>query len=227
MSYGIEILNNNDRIVIDTNYANFGFLSTSLSTATPGSSYPGLAGTVSSDLIVARANNTANGLVSRSINSASWATSLEGAASTTRYYAIRRFDSLNPSTASGYGFAVYNTSSNVIFTSNITKNFEIVAVGTFNSFVSNTIQLNFPSNTGWYSNFDKYYVVVNNTRAQYELIPSGVGFYAKFYRVCYNYLWANSTHGRITVTSYNYDGLSNLNFKINTDFHYMILKEIP
>lgn len=224
MSYGIEILNNNDRIVIDTNYANFGFLSTTLSTATPGSSYPGLAGTVASDLIVARANNSANGLVSRSISPNTWASTLEGAASATRYYAIRRFDSLNPSTASGYGFAVYTTTSNVIFTSNITKNFEIVAVGTLNSFASNTTKLYFPSNTGWYSNFDKYYVVVNNTLTYYILIPSGVGFLVNTYRNSYDYTWANSTHGRITIDSSYYNGSAFTT--LNRDFHYMILKEL-
>jgi len=221
MSYGIEILNNSDRIVIDLNYANFGFLSTTLSTATPGSSYPGLAGTVTSDLIIARANTSSNGVVGRNISLGSWVTTQGEAASSIRYYAIRRFDSLNPPTASGYGFAVYNTSSNVIFTSNIAKNFEIVTVGTFNSSVSNTNNIAFPSSTTWYPNFDKYYCAVNPTII-FTYIFSGV---LAIRTVGYRYLWANSTHGRIIVESNLRQGTSPIQ-KLNLDFHYMILKEL-
>jgi len=219
MSYGIEILNNNDRIVIDINYANFGFLSTTLSTATPGSSYPGLAGTVASDLIVARANNTSNGLIAKSIIG-QWVANTQDAPSTTRYYVLRRFDSLNPSTSSGYGFTVYNTSSNVIFTSNIAKNFEIVTVGTFNSSVSNTNNIAFPSSTTWYSDFDKYYCVVNPTLYfQYTFLGA-----TSTRRIGYRYLWANSTHGRIIIENNIRQGTALV--KLNLDFHYMILKEL-
>jgi hypothetical protein len=223
MSYGIEILNNNDRIIIDLNYANFGFFSNNLSTATPGSSYPGLANTKSSDLIIARSNTNSNGMVSRSISPSTWATTLEGAASETRYYVIRRFDELNPSTASGYGFAVYNTSSNVIFTSNIAKNFEIVVAGTHNSFVANTLTIAFPSNTTYYSDFSKYYGAINNTICYYLV----VGFFPTVinqYRVGYRYIWANSTHGRILIDCYFNNGTANTT--LNRDFHYMILKEL-
>jgi hypothetical protein len=224
MSYGIEILNNNDRIVIDLNYANFGLFSNSLSTATPGSTYPGLANTTSSDLILARANNTANGRVARGVVANTWCGTTDEAASAIRYYVLRRFDQLNPSTAAGYGVAVYNTSSNVIFTSNIAKNFEIVAAGTHNSAASNTLNIAFPSSTTWYSDFDKYYCAVNASICFYLVIPSFPNALINAYRVAYRYQWANSTHGRIIVESQYFNGTSNTT--LNRDFHYMILKEL-
>jgi hypothetical protein len=220
MSYGIEILNNSDRIVIDLNYANFGFFSNNLSTATPGATYPGLANTVASDLIIARANTSSNGVVAKTVAN-TWVTTQGEAPTTLSYYVIRRFDSLNPATASGYGFAVYNTSSNVIFTSNIAKNFEIVAIGTLNSTASNTNNIAFPSATTWYSNFDKYYCAVNPT-VSFTFLVSGV---LSIYTVGYRYLWANSTHGRIVIESNLRQGTSPIQ-KLNRDFHYMILKEL-
>jgi hypothetical protein len=224
MSYGIEIINSSDRIVIDLNYANFGLFSNNLSTATPGSSYPGLAGTVASDLIVARANydiNNANGVVSKT-TIGTWAQAAGGAATTVSYYVLRRFDVLNPALASGYGIAVYNTSSNVIFSSNIAKNFEIVTVGTFNSQLSNVSNLFFPSNTTWYSDIDKYYCVTNPSSSL------AVAFFLGGWIVTtrgYRYQFANATHGRIIIESNIRQGTTQPT-KVNADFHYMILKEL-
>jgi hypothetical protein len=220
MSYGVEILNNNDRIVIDLNYANFGFVSDTLSTATPGTAYPGLAGSVTSDLVIARANTTSDGVIAKTVTG-TWANTQGGAASITRYYVIRRFDSLNPASSSGYGFAVYNTSSNVIFTSNIAKNFEIVTAGTFNSSISGVANIAFPSATTWYSNFDKYYCAINST-VSFTFLVSGS---LSNYKVGYTYLWANSTHGRILVESNLKQGTSPIQ-TLNRDFHYMILREL-
>ena len=224
MSYGIEIQNTDSRIVIDTNYANFGFFSTNTSTATQGATYPGLAGVNTSiDLIAARANTTANGYVSRTYNT--WASTGLGAVATNIYYVIRRFTTLNPTTATGYGFAVYDASSNVLFTSNITKNFEIVATGIFNGSVSNTTNLAFPSNTTWYSDFTKYYAIVNATNLSESAGPFPPNNYQ--IRACYKWVWANSTHGRILLESSIALGtyLTQGN-PFDTDFHYMIVKEL-
>jgi len=221
MAFGIEIINNNDRILIDNNYPNIGFFSTSTSTATSGSNYPGLAGNVASDLVVARANTNTNGVVSKDINSTppTW---YAGGTSPITYYLLRRFDTLGVS-QSGYGVQVYANTGNVTFTSNISKNFEIVTVGTFNSFISNTFNIAFPSSTTWYSDFTKYYCAINPTASFQFTIPSvGTNIF-----ICgYRYVWANSTHGRIVVESNQQPpGTSPLN-KLNRDFHYMILKEL-
>jgi hypothetical protein len=220
MAYGIEIQNADGRIVIDTSYANFGFVSTSTSTAAAGATYPGLAGANTTiDLIAARANTGANGYVSRNYNT--WAGL---GVSTNVYYVIRRFTTLNPATATGYGFAVYNATSNLIFTSNITKNFEIVATGVFNGLLSNATNLAFPSSTTWYSDFTKYYAVVNATILNEAAGLPPNNFYT---RACYNWRWANSTHGRILLeSSLAFGSAATQGAPYGSDFHYMILKEL-
>lgn len=225
MAFGIEIINNNDRIIIDNNYANFGLLSTTVSTATANSSYPGLAGNVVSDLVVARAAVSANGLVSRGVPNR-WAETNAGFPSSVSYYIIRRNDTLVSPQSSGYGLEVYANTGNVVFSANISKNFEIVAVGNFNGVAANAVNLAFPSTTGWYSDFDKYYCVVNPTYSQYFItgFPSVTSY---IYAAGYRYIWANSTHGRIVVES-NYQGLFPATGyqKNGRDFHYMIMKEL-
>jgi hypothetical protein len=226
MAYGIEIQNADGRIVIDTSYANFGFLSESTSTASAGATFPGLAGAnVVIDLVAARANTGANGIVSRDDNKATWVDIGKAGVPTNVYYVIRRFTTLNPATATGYGFAVYNSTSNVIFTSNIAKNFEVVAVGIFNgSKAGPATNISFPSATTWYSDFTKYYAVVNGTSVSELSFTPPNNYHG---RACYRWRWANSTHGRITVESGVAFGtaLTPLN-PVDYDFYYMILKEL-
>lgn len=226
MPFGIEIQNNNGRIIIDENYANFGFLSTSTSAAAQGSTYPGLAGVVSSDLVVARANTSANGYVSRTAGvgtSKLWATTGIGGASSYIYYVIRRFSTLVSTSTSRYGVEVYTSTGNVAFTSNISKNFDIITVGTINSSRSGVPILYFPSSTGWYSDFTKYYCVMNNTDLwETTFIPPNF----IYYRQCYRYVWANSTHGRIEVHSGTATGTSLTPTAAGLgDWKYMIIKE--
>jgi hypothetical protein len=219
MAFGIEIINNNDRILIDNNYANFGYFSTTQSTATPASSYPGLAGNTTADLVVARPNTSSNGVVSRTFSV--WGSVLNPASYV--YYLIRRFDTLGVS-QSGYGVQVYANTGNVTFTSNISKNFEIVTVGTFNSTVANAVNIAFPSATTLYSDFSKYYCIVNSTASSSFTIPFPVP--TEIVAVTgYRYVWANSTHGRILIENWIQSGGGALN-KRNYDFHYMIVKEL-
>lgn len=228
MAFGIEIINNNDRILIDNNYPNIGFFSTSTSTASPGSAYPGLVGNVASDLVVARSNTLSNGIVSKDTTGSNWVTSgvnsPGGAPNGFIYYLLRRNDTLATSQP-GYGLEVYANTGNVIFTSNVTKNFEIVTVGTFNSQVANTQNIAFPSSSTWYSDFTKYYCAINSTWSLYLVIPSFPTALTNIFNVAYRYVWANSTHGRIVIESYQQTTTGSIN-KLNTDFHYMILKEL-
>lgn len=219
MAFGIEIINNNDRILIDNNYANFGYFTTTQSTATPTSSYPGLAGNTSRDLVVARPNTGSNGVVSRTFSV--WGAVLNPASYV--YYLIRNNDSLGIA-ASGFGVQVYTNTGNTTFTSNITKNFDIIAVGTFNSTAANVVNIAFPSATTLYSDFSKYYCVVNSTAASAFTIPYPVPTEIVTVQG-YRYEWANSTHGRIRIENWIQSGGGPLNKK-NSDFHYMILKEL-
>ena len=226
MPFGIEIQNNNGRIIIDENYANFGFLSTNTSAAAQGSTYPGLVGNTITDLIVARSNTSANGYVSKTAGvgtSKLWATTGIGGASSYIYYVIRRFSTLVSTSTSRYGVEVYTNTGNVAFTSNISKNFDIITVGTINSSRSGVPILYFPSNTGWYSDFTKYYCVMNNTELWETPVFPPTYLY---YRQCYRYVWANSTHGRIEVHSGTATGTSLTPTAAGLgDWKYMIIKE--
>lgn len=228
MAFGIEIINNNDRIIIDNTYSNFGYFSINSSTASRDSTYPGIANTVSSDFIIARAANSANGHLAKGIGGGGTDTwgpvSAQQGVSSVVFYVLRnntRF--INPGT-SGYGVEVYANTGNVVFTSNITKNFELVALGNFNSKSANVTNIAFPSSTTWYSDFTKYFVIMNNTFSFYlaEVPPSPnfPGIPGVDWRQSYRYQWANSTHGRIFVES------RSGNTTIDFDFHYAILKEI-
>jgi hypothetical protein len=222
MSYGIEIQNADGRIVIDGTYSNYDTISPTISTATANSSYPGIANTLSTDLVFGRASNTSNGLVGRTLTTNVWNKWLDTV--TSNYYVVRRFDQLNSNVIPNYGLAVYSETGNVLFSSNIAKNFEIIVTGTFNSKVSNTINTSFPSATTWYSDFHKYYCVINNTRVELITIPFP---FAEFWFVeAYRYLWANSTHGRITIENYLQPVGGNRATK-DLNFDYMIVKEIP
>lgn len=228
MAFGIEIINNNDRILIDNNYPNIGFFSINTSTASPNSAYPGLAGNVASDLVVARANTSSNGIVSKNPAATNWVTSgvnSPGGANAFIYYLLRRNDTLATSQP-GFGLEVYANTGNVIFTSNVTKNFEIVTVGTFNSQVANTQNIAFPSSTTWYSDFSRYYCAINSAWSLYLVIPSFPTAITNIFNVAYRYVWANSSHGRIVIESYQENLTAGTISKLNTDFQYMILKEI-
>lgn len=228
MAFGIEIINNNDRIIIDNNYSNFGYFSLNSSTAARDSAYPGVANTVASDFIVARPNTSANGILGRSSQfglAPKWGPpSVQGGVPSAIFYVLRNNTRFIPAQLSGYGVEVYANTGNVVFTSNVTKNFEVVAVGNFNSKTANVTNIAFPSSTTWYSNFTDYYVVINNT-ISYYLAPvppqdNFPGIPGIDFVVGYTYRWANSTHGRILITSYS-GGIP-----IDFDFHYMILKEV-
>lgn len=225
MAFGIEIINNNDRILIDNNYPNIGFVSTTTSTASPGSAYPGLVGNVASDLVVARSNTSSNGMVSKNFAATNWVTSgvnsPGGAPNGFIYYLLRRNDTLVTSQP-GYGLEVYANTGNVIFTSNVTKNFEIITIGTFNSQIANTQNIAFPSSSTWYSDFTKYYCAINSTGSQYIVIPFTATL---IYNISYRYIWANSSHGRIVVESF-LESIPGGISKLNYDFQYMILKEL-
>jgi hypothetical protein len=229
MSYGIEIQNADGRIVIDSSYVNLGLISNTVSTATKGSAYPGLGGTTASDLIFARAETNSNGIVGKYLTE--WAQNMNVGipnlviANTFIYYAVRSNSSLLSPGSTGYGFEVYNESGNVAFSSNITKNFEIVVAGVFNAAAANAPSITFPSSSTTYSNLDKYYCVVDNTSVVEDAREDRFGnLTTQAYRIGYTYQWLGSNTGRITVNnSLFFSGTFNLNF----DFHYMIVKEIP
>jgi len=252
MSYGIEILNNNNRILIDENYPNIGFVSTATTTtnlSTSGrQSYPGITGYTTGDLVFSRTATNTNGFIANgwdhqggfTLNK--WWEYIEGPRNTSNQepqdffepssvvsYLLRDMSGIYSPSTSGYGLEVYKSNGDVIFTSNISKHFSIIASGSFNASVSNVTHIDFPSSTGTYSDLDKYYCLMNPTFAAEIPIFTTLNAALRGYQ----YTWTSSTTGRIRVWNTGFQWLNYINnvngptlTKPDIDRHYMIIKEI-
>jgi hypothetical protein len=225
MSYGVEILNDNDRIVIDTNYVNIVPLLDPPTVVAGAAAYPGYANSSNSDLVVAQPSTTVN--TTLAVRTGAGGSATWSAAS--RYNVLRRFDSFSDDILPSYGLLVRNESANIIFSSNIGRNFEIVTIGVFNSSKANTLNIVLPSSTTLYSDFNKYYCCMAGTLLfSFNLFTPPTGY---DYVQAYTFLYANSTHGQIRIDSYT--ATRNLDPPYGTtygtrfsDFQYMILKEL-
>lgn len=225
MAFGIEIINNDSRVIIDDTYANLLPTSINFSTVTPNTAYPGAISVQSGDFVIARANTNSNGMVGlKYIPEQRW-TDFQ-TPNDFKYYVLRRASTLYATNSinTGYGLQVFNSTSSVVFNSNISTNFEIIAVGVFNSNVANVFNIAFPSNTGWYSDFSKYYCVINNTFVRTFTTAPPVPITLNHW-IGYRYVWANSSYGRIVIENNSITAGGPLT-KHNADFNYMILKEI-
>lgn len=240
MSYGIEILNNNDRILIDENYPHVNFQSTTASSYTMTSSNPGAftgnANELASDLVLGRADTNVNGWIGRGFNIAGnskWG--IDGPygpapASVILFYLVRNLSSLLSAATSGYGMEVYGSNgTDVYFSSNISKGLDIVEVGSFNSLAAGAEYFRYPA-SGTLSDFHKHYCVLNNTLYTEILTAARPDFQYTTYIRGYQYNWSTSTTGFFNIGSwyqtYNTGNGQITNVRPDIDFHYMILKEL-
>lgn len=246
MSYGIEIINSNDRVLIDENYANFGLKSTTYTTQnlTSGAGrlvYPNISGSAAGDIIIARTGTNDDGTLSRGFDSnaqsgQTWPVYWESLATAkipSRYdhpdtavtNIIRDMGNLYSPATSGYGIEVYKSNGDLAFTSNISKHYTILATGIFNGYNSSTPTISFPSATTSYSDLANVYVGMNPCMA-FELDLNPVYFLSM---TGYEYEWTSSTAGRIHVHNLSYrSGYSSGNgtFGENRDMTYLILREV-
>jgi hypothetical protein len=150
MTYGIEIRNNSDRVIIDEGYSNLYVVNETASLAAVASAYPTT--NYGSDLIVARPYLNQNGFVSlctsgglywtysgtgatapANIN-ANWSTNTPQApspASGFNYHALRKVQTNQTPPASGYGLVVYDsTGTNAQFSATSSnKQASIMSIG--------------------------------------------------------------------------------------------------
>lgn len=125
MSYGIEIRNNSDRVIIDENYSNLYIVNETASSAAVGSSYPTT--NYGTDLIIAAPVANQSGFISHSTSGGHyWSHNGSAASGTTYayevsckpptpssgylYYTLRKVNGNQTPPTSGYGFVVYDTS---------------------------------------------------------------------------------------------------------------------
>jgi hypothetical protein len=149
MTYGLEIKNNSDRVIIDQSYPNFYIVNETFSAATVGSNYPT---TNPSDLIIARTDMNQNGLVTQAggqvmsggqiVTSSPrcWGVSSIGQSSSCtptspaggyRYHSIRKVIGNQAIPTSGFGLVVYGPSGNDILFSSVSSNKQatLVSIG--------------------------------------------------------------------------------------------------
>jgi hypothetical protein len=236
MSYGIEITNNNNRILVDENYPNMGYQSTTASSYTVSSSnntFTGNANELAGDLVIGRAGTSSDGWVGRGLlgNWPKFTTVYHpNPAATIEYYLTRNLSGLLTAATSGYGMEVYGSNgTDVYFSSNISKGLDIVEIGTFNSSSAGVEYFRYPA-SGNLSDFHKHYCVLNNTIFG-DLLTSGFPniAYTAYIRA-YQYNWATSTTGYFNIGSW-YQTYYTQTFQMvitrpNIDFQYMILKEL-
>lgn len=232
MSYGIEILNLNDRILIDDQYPFPGYQSTTASTVTPGGAFPpaytGNANQQSGDLVIARAASGSNGVVGKG-RGTNWPNTggYYSLPSSYSYYLIRNLSSLISASTSGYGLEVYGSNgTDVYFTSNISKGLIIVESGSLNSASSGVYSIPWPSATGTVSDLHKHYCIINETNIWSD--PVIFQTYRRDYITGYRYEWTATNTGRIHIESYYLlnTNLPNNKSGINRTFNYVILKEL-
>lgn len=237
MSYGIEIINTNDRILIDENYPHLEFITTtpdSYTMTNTTSAFTGNANQQAGDLILGRAATNTNGWIGgQGLVGGQWGR--DGPygpppASTVLFHLVRNMASVRTASTSGYGLEVYGSNgTDVYFSSNISKGLDIVEVGSFNSVSAGAEYFRYPA-SGNLSNFDKHYCVLNNGMYD-EILTSGFPNIAyTTYIVGYQYNWVTSTTGYFNIGSwyqtYYTQTFQTVITRINVPFHYMILKEV-
>jgi len=233
MSYGIEIINNDDRILIDDQFPFPGYVSTTPSTGPSsttifgGGTYTGNGSQQSGDLVIARAPTGTDGYVGKG-TSALWPNSgVSPLAFPYSYYLIRNLSGLVSKSTSGYGMEVYGSNGNdVYFTSNISKGLSVVEAGVLNSQSSGIYSVAWPSSTGTVSDLHKHFCLINETKLWGSPVPFQSGVFDRIV-LAYRYEWVSGTSGRLHIESYRARS-NNLSNKsgINIQFNYVIFKEL-
>lgn len=209
MSYGILVENVDGRTQIDETYSNLYFSSTTEASAAAGAAYPP-SGVSLADFVFARAKS--NGHVAVGVNDGTDGGGYSGPAfmysnnlsinrivaptSGFGYYVCKKFSGNISASTSGYGLEVYNSSSQVVFSTNsFSANFKILAAGVMGSGTFSEIP--FPSATTTYSDLTKVFVLMNNTEHTRVYVP----VYSIDYEetIGYRYEFVSGNAGRVHV----------------------------
>jgi len=182
MSFGITVENIDGRVTIDETYPHI-YPRTTI-TVSSGAAYPGT-GHQSGDLVLANSFNDGYIGIGALTNggAGSYMTTSEG---TNRfpasfgyfvYFGSKIAGNILPA-GSGYGIEVYNSSSQLVYTTDTSQAFRVVASGSFPGAPQGqpAIELSFPSAIGEFEDLTKIYVLLNNT-SHFRLNDPGLGEY--------------------------------------------------
>jgi hypothetical protein len=189
MTYGIEIKNNLGSILIDQAYPNFGPTSTSVSTVSPGTSYPPAGTNQFLDLIFAAPSVGDDALVSIEYDGVqrNWQDNNSlGVPTNYRYYVFRDFADISGA-GTGYGLQVFGADGSIYFDSEQDFYFRVLAIGSDCVELSDMI---LPSPTTNYTNLQNIFCMVNSSAVAPDPAGNPGG---------YVYNWASSTTGQITI----------------------------
>lgn len=175
MAYGMEVLNSSGRTIFNTNQSNSNYyFQGNPTTTTSYATNPSFAYN-STRILFARPQNSSDGAIffSGSINDLNYylggRTSYEqnfGAANGVKYIYAYQQEGNVTAAGSGYGIEVYDTNgTDILYSSNIGSNFEILYVGT----MSNNTNFTWSKPAGY--NFDDIYVTAGSFSLKYTFSP--------------------------------------------------------
>lgn len=197
MTFGIEVKNKYNTVIINDTTQTYLPLYTSYQTASPGSAYPP-ASLSSSDevLIFAAPAVNQNKVAALTPNASTWDNSAE-APTSYRWIAFKRSDLLTSPT-SAYGINIFDSSGDLCYTTVEEVGFRILNIFQVGGRVPD---LTFPSQTGTYSNFQNIFILMNPRPR------SGLAFFGTYKPT---WTWVTSTTGRIAITGSNFLGGSGM-----------------
>lgn len=200
MSYGMQVLNSSGRVIFDTNVADSNYYSpagvTTVSTysADPSFSYN------SSDILLARPESNESGAIFFSgldyflngnlrfggVGSAE--TGFKAANGVSYIYSEKQEGNVSLA-SSGYGLEVYTAAGNILYSSNIAANFEILEVGTM------TDNTNYTWNMPAGYNFNDIFV----TAASFSMLYIVITFPGRIDTLTGTFAYFDDTNERILI----------------------------
>lgn len=232
MTYGIELRNANNQVIIDGTYPNFRHAQTASNVINAGASlyYSDNAWQEAADVLVASPPVGTSGFVG--ITNAG-TTGTPGFPSLVNYYpvgggdiytattarvdSLRNFRQFTP--AGGYGLNIWDQNNTLVFSATSTqRHYKIVETGAVSGSVVIKDSVGYPSTTGTVANLHKYFVLIQQTYVH----RSGSNEWVRGFE----YQYTSGTTGRILIQNYRIISGSTLAYS-NCPLSYMIIKEMP
>lgn len=205
MAHGIEIRNGKQKIILDETYSNYYLTTSSPLTASVGAAWPPPSVDVETDLILASTAVNSNGFVGvlrddNPIND-TWQNNVFGSApSSFRYYVAKKYIAGAAPYSPDYGIEVFNSSGQLNFLPPELKGFDVIDFG---GWPGANAELTFPGPDAVFTDFDKYFVLINASICRIDGGDIGAEFE-----------WASSTTGRINLETKNIRFLRNQRFML-------------
>lgn len=233
MSYGILVQNSDNRVIIDETYSHI--YPRIAGTASVGSTYPPTSFNAG-DTVFASCNSS--GYIGLGVNNSGQTTWMDpdnppaffSGPSAGYSYVIGSKMAGNLSSGSGYGLEVYNSSSQMVYTTAPYQFFRIIAAGSYAGTAANQlgVQIPFPNfqyqgvEHGEFEDLRNIYVLVNNTSHLRLYIP---GFANQDFLIGYRYEYTTGYRGRVWLV--NETRYSSLVFGFDgASLDYLIVEKI-